>query len=1354
MISTTTTTTVTTPSAGSNVAVPFPQRFDEEEHLVLYRVTSAGVRTTLTEGVHYSVAGTGNEAGGTITVFTVAAGDTIIASREVDITQQQDYVTNDRFPAAGTEGQLDKQIMIDQQLNNGLGRAIKVLPGEPNPVVSARADREETIMVWDNNGDYTEDTPAQLWSRLPVPTGPISGVGMKTWADDAARANATYAPDFVGQVGTQIDTLNQYVGTGVTAGDWKISTLWPTPVTTEAGMLAALASIGTADGGFTITESFALTANRTIPENVSTHWIVPGAMIDTAGFTLELDGSVNAAPNQQIFENFAAGDVFGQFGGSDRHVGWWGAKADFDGGGSCNFSSSGSATVAFTANGTINNGIITPPAAGRDVTFKIPTGRGLTKDGGGTLDVTGLDLATDIFTYRKDDGLVYDHGFNDGDMVKFITSVSSGTDVLPPGSNYSLGQSLTKVHPFEINVLSTSTFKVKKDSNIINITGVGQGTVTIVPDTQTFDTIASTVGAVNFNVGDVIVVSNSRDDVDITLTHGTGNLSLTGAADVVLDTINKVCALKWSGTAWEQVAITEASVSSTTYTDSTLAIQSAIKSGKNGLPGQGAPSGTGVVRLGAGRYLISGQLDMRQTSCILAGLGYYTSTIYVDDRDAATDFPDNYVFILGNMGGAWGDYMTGIQDVTVRFRDLPQATVGMAVAKDDIGEPTWIKRVFSSHCGAEYVRIPDTAQCMNFVLEDCHFGSIKHYTIKSTGPTVYEGAPANVYIGAGTYTAFIKRNTFNSQQVLGDGRLPSADGVICRGFNTTIDGNHFEDHQHNINVQANATYCNVTAVGNHSASTTIPVKITGIDDSSAHRNCSVDITGLSIEAGHLGGNRTINVAVSDMQVGHFRLAEHGAVINYSRKRLGKGSLGTAFYCKGNITPVNSAVYEPPNLATHSKTGILPAAINTTRNSIYILNNTLRQNDRVQLEVEYVLASGGRLPAGYSAFQCYFVNLIENNEITLSEYPGGPVVGITDQGTGTFNVILRGGNICRIKDIYADRKALTGATTTTDQININNHMFWHTMPVRVIKGTGALPTGLSENTQYYVLEVDDNEFSLSLTPGGAAVSITSGTGGTTTYIEPTGHIIADPAWDVALIDDAVGTGGSKVNLGEIYWNETELLPAPAGDTWFFNGISDLEGKELRIRAYSVLRDVCLLHGMGQSTTYVDPTAGLTNPGITNLYPPQHLKHGIRTSNSRDITLIDNDQVIILSQNSAGRWLTPDSTQAGATILGRAPGSGTAVGIAVGVLTITESYHTITPEGGVGAGADAVTSIVGGIKGQLIVLSPTTSGAADTITITDGGNIHCAGNFAMDHVDDTITLLYTGVFWQEVSRSDNA
>ena len=92
--------------------------------------------------------------------------------------------------------------------------------------------------------------------------------------------------------------------------------------------------------------------------------------------------------------------------------------------------------------------------------------------------------------------------------------------------------------------------------------------------------------------------------------------------------------------------------------------------------------------------------------------------------------------------------------------------------------------------------------------------------------------------------------------------------------------------------------------------------------------------------------------------------------------------------------------------------------------------------------------------------------------------------------------------------------------------------------------------------------------------------------------------------------------------------------------------------------------------------------------------------------------------------------------------------------MGVLTITESYHTITPEGGVGAGADAVTSIVGGIKGQLIVLSPTTSGAADTITITDGGNIHCAGNFAMDHVDDTITLLYTGVFWQEVSRSDNA
>jgi hypothetical protein len=355
MISTTTTTTVTTPSAGSNVAVPFPQRFDEEEHLVLYRVTSAGVRTTLTEGVHYSVAGTGNEAGGTITVFTVAAGDTIIASREVDITQQQDYVSNDRFPAAGLEGQLDKQIQIDQQLNNGLGRAIKVLPGEPNPVVSARADREETIMVWDNNGDYTEDTPAQLWSRLPVPPGTVSGLGMVTFPDAAARANATYAPDFAGQYATQLDTGEPYIATGIAAGNWTpLAGVidHATVVETEAELAAAITAIGSAEGQIIVRAPITITTALKIPKTLGLRFL-PDSWFDfastaTATANIEIDGTVDAKPGWHIFRNTVAGSVtvtpggiprtgseslgfpsvYGAFGNGTRFLSWWCGKPD------------------------------------------------------------------------------------------------------------------------------------------------------------------------------------------------------------------------------------------------------------------------------------------------------------------------------------------------------------------------------------------------------------------------------------------------------------------------------------------------------------------------------------------------------------------------------------------------------------------------------------------------------------------------------------------------------------------------------------------------------------------------------------------------------------------------------------------------------------------------------------------------------------------------------------------------------------------------------------------------------------------------------------------------------------------
>lgn len=94
---------------------------------------------------------------------------------------------------------------------------------------------------------------------------------------------------------------------------------------------------------------------------------------------------------------------------------------------------------------------------------------------------------------------------------------------------------------------------------------------------------------------------------------------------------------------------------------------------------------------------------------------------------------------------------------------------------------------------------------------------------------------------------------------------------------------------------------------------------------------------------------------------------------------------------------------------------------------------------------------------------------------------------------------------------------------------------------------------------------------------------------------------------------------------------------------------------------------------------------------------------------------------------------------------------------GAVAATQAYHKITVTGGAGSGADNLDTISGGNEGDILIIRPSTTGGADTVTVRDGaGNIllDAAGNFAMDNVADTLTLIYDGANWLEMSRSNNA
>ena len=95
------------------------------------------------------------------------------------------------------------------------------------------------------------------------------------------------------------------------------------------------------------------------------------------------------------------------------------------------------------------------------------------------------------------------------------------------------------------------------------------------------------------------------------------------------------------------------------------------------------------------------------------------------------------------------------------------------------------------------------------------------------------------------------------------------------------------------------------------------------------------------------------------------------------------------------------------------------------------------------------------------------------------------------------------------------------------------------------------------------------------------------------------------------------------------------------------------------------------------------------------------------------------------------------------------AGTELTIVSGVITITANYHTVDTESD--ASSDDLTTINGGTTGQLLTLQAADS--SRTVVVKDGTNLKTAGDFSLDNTEDTITLIYNGTNWSEISRSNN-
>jgi hypothetical protein len=154
-------TTVRNSYSGNGSTTVFAYTFkilDDDEIQVIIR-SSTGTETTKTKTTHYTVSGVGSSGGGNITFLTAPGStETVVLKRNTTKTQETDYVANDPFPANSHEEALDRVTMIAQEIQEELGRSIKL--SKTNTMTSTEftvgaADRANKILAFDSNGEIS-----------------------------------------------------------------------------------------------------------------------------------------------------------------------------------------------------------------------------------------------------------------------------------------------------------------------------------------------------------------------------------------------------------------------------------------------------------------------------------------------------------------------------------------------------------------------------------------------------------------------------------------------------------------------------------------------------------------------------------------------------------------------------------------------------------------------------------------------------------------------------------------------------------------------------------------------------------------------------------------------------------------------------------------------------------------------------------------------------------------------------------------------------------------------------------------------------------------------------------------------
>lgn len=191
------TTTSRASFAGNGVTVnfSFPYYFIDEADLVVLSVDdTTGVETLKMLTTHYTIAGEGLQAGGTVTMLTApATGTTLVVYRDPSRIQDLDLRENDTMPAEEVEKRLDKLTMLNQRVADLISRSVRLpdgfsasfdtqLPGILTPLYGIRVNAagDGLDVVAPTSFDFDASVPTTTAGDLIAHNGTINdrlGVG-------------------------------------------------------------------------------------------------------------------------------------------------------------------------------------------------------------------------------------------------------------------------------------------------------------------------------------------------------------------------------------------------------------------------------------------------------------------------------------------------------------------------------------------------------------------------------------------------------------------------------------------------------------------------------------------------------------------------------------------------------------------------------------------------------------------------------------------------------------------------------------------------------------------------------------------------------------------------------------------------------------------------------------------------------------------------------------------------------------------------------------------------------------------------------------------------------------------------